>query len=296
MGVEVARASPLAAAVFERASRVLEYDVLALVRDGPEERLRETRFSQPAIYVTNYALAVASEHLDACVVSAGHSFGEYCSLTIAGALTFDDALALVNERALAMQDAAEQVPGGMTAILGLDVAKVKAAVDEARAVGRVQLANFNAPGQIVVSGEIAAVQRAAELTLAAGAKRVVPLNVSGAWHSELMAPAQERFAPFVARATIVPPRFTVVSNVDARPYVDVDGIRRNLVRSLTAEVLWHETSLRLVAAGLDCVVEFGASAILSPLLRRVLNAPLVVHAGDPSGLERLRAALATSPA
>jgi [acyl-carrier-protein] S-malonyltransferase len=296
MGVELAGASPLAADVFERASRVLDYDVLALVRDGPEEKLRETRFSQPAIYVTNYALAVASEHLGACVVSAGHSFGEYCSLTIAGALTFEDSLALVNERALAMQDAAEQAPGGMTAILGLDVVKVKAAVEQARAVGRVQLANFNAPGQIVVSGDIAAVKRAAELALAAGAKRVVSLNVSGAWHSELMAPAQERFAPFVERATIVPPRFTVVSNVDARPYVDVDGIRRNLVRSLTAEVLWHETSLRLLAEGLDCVVEFGASAILTPLLRRIPNAPLVVHAGDSLGLERLRTALATSPA
>lgn len=296
MGVELAGASPLAADVFERASRVLEYDVLALVRDGPEEKLRETRFSQPAIYVTNYALAVASEHLGACVASAGHSFGEYCSLTIAGALTFENALALVNERALAMQEAAEREPGGMTAILGLDVAAVMAAVEQGRAVGRVQLANFNAPGQIVISGDIAAVRRAAELALASGAKRVVALNVSGAWHSELMAPAQERFAPFVERATMAPPRFTVVSNVDARPYAGVDGIRRNLVRSLTAEVLWHETSLRLLAEELDCIVEFGASAVLTPLLKRVPYVPPVVHAGDPAGLERLRAALATSPA
>jgi [acyl-carrier-protein] S-malonyltransferase len=293
MGVELVAASALAADVFEHASCVLEYDVLALVRDGPEEKLRETRFGQPAIYVTNYALAVASEQLDACVASAGHSFGEYCSLTIAGALRFEDALALVNERALAMQEAAERAPGGMTAILGLDVARVKAVVEEARSAGRVQLANFNAPGQIVVSGDIAAVQRAGELALASGAKRVVPLNVSGAWHSELMDPAQGRFARFVDRATIAQPRFTVISNVDARPYVGVDDIRRSLVRSLTAEVLWHETSLRLLAEGLDCIVEFGASAILSPLLRRVPNAPPIVHAGDPAGLERLRTVLST---
>lgn len=296
MGLELVAASAPAAEVFERGSQVLGYDVLALVRDGPEEKLRETCYSQPAIYVTNYALAVASEQLDVCVATAGHSFAEYCSLTIAGSLTFEDALALVNERALAMQEAAERAPGGMTAILGLDVAGVRSVVERARDAGRVQLANFNAPGQIVVSGDLAAVQRAAELALAAGAKRVVALNVSGAWHSELMAPAQERFAPFVERAAIEPPKITVISNVDAKPYTGVLGIRRNLVRSLTAEVLWHETSLRLLAEALDAVVEFGASAVLSPLLRRVPNVPPVFHAGDPTGLQRLRSALAASTA
>jgi [acyl-carrier-protein] S-malonyltransferase len=296
MGVELVDASLAAAEMFERASLVLGYDLLALVREGPEERLRETRFSQPAIYVTNYALAVASERLDACVVSAGHSFGEYCSLTIAGSLTFEDGLALVNERALAMQEAAERAPGGMTAILGLDVVRVKAVVEAARSAGRVQLSNFNAPGQIVVSGDVVALQRASELALAAGAKRVVPLNVSGAWHSELMAPAQESFARYVEDARIALPRFTVISNVDARPYTDVGTIRRNLVRSLTAEVLWHETSLRLLAEGPDIVVEFGASAVLSQLLKRIPNGPPVLHAGDPAGLERLRAALEASPA
>jgi [acyl-carrier-protein] S-malonyltransferase len=296
MGLELVAASAPAAEVFERGSQVLGYDVLALVRDGPEEKLRETCYSQPAIYVTNYALAVASEQLDVCVATAGHSFAEYCSLTIAGSLTFEDALALVNERALAMQEAAERAPGGMTAILGLDVAGVRSVVERARDAGRVQLANFNAPGQIVVSGDLAAVQRAAELALAAGAKRVVALNVSGAWHSELMAPAQERFAPFVERAAIEPPKITVISNVDAKPYAGVLGIRRNLVRSLTAEVLWHETSLRLLAEALDAVVEFGASAVLSPLLRRVPNVPPVFHAGDPTGLQRLRSALAASTA
>jgi [acyl-carrier-protein] S-malonyltransferase len=296
MGVELAGASPTAADVFARAARVLGYDMLALVRDGPEHKLRETRFSQPAIYVTNYALAAASERLDACVASAGHSFGEYCSLTVADSLTFEDALTLVNERALAMQDAAERAPGGMTAILGLDDDAVRAVVEKARSVGRVQLANFNAPGQIVVSGDIDAVRRAAELALEAGAKRVVPLNVSGAWHSELMAPAQERFAPFVERARIAPPKFTVISNVDALPYRDVATIRRNLVRSVTAEVLWHETALRLIAERLDLVVEFGASAVLTPLMKRLPHIPAVLHAGDPAGLAKLRDALTTSPA
>jgi [acyl-carrier-protein] S-malonyltransferase len=296
MGVDIAATVPAAADVFGLAERVLGYDLLAVVRDGPEERLRETRYSQPAIYVTNYALAVASGCVDACVASAGHSFGEYCSLTIAGALSFEDALSLVNERALAMQEAAEMAPGGMSAILGLEPDAVRKAVNEASATGRVQLANFNAPGQIVVSGDIAAVRLAGELALEAGAKRVVPLNVSGAWHSTLMEPARRRFAPFVERARIELPRFTVISNVDAEPYASVTHIRRNLIASVEAEVLWHDTALRLIDAGLDLIVEFGASPVLGPLFRRIAGSPKVVHAGDGAGLARLRDLLAASPA
>ena len=296
MGVDVAATSATAADIFKRAQRVLGYDLLAVCRDGPEETLRETRFSQPAIYVTNYALAVASECLEACVVSAGHSFGEYCSLTIADALDFEQALGLVNERALAMQEAAERAPGGMSAILGLDPQLVVQAVESARSHGRVQLANFNAPGQIVVSGDIGAVQRAGELAMELGAKRVVPLSVSGAWHSELMEPARLQFAPFVERAEIRPARFAVISNVDAQPYADVEHIRRNLIASVTAEVLWHKTALRLVDAGLDAILEFGASPVLAPLFRRIAGAPKVLHAGNPDGLARVRATLTASPA
>jgi [acyl-carrier-protein] S-malonyltransferase len=294
MGVDVARTYPVAADLFRRAASVLGYDLLELVREGPEARLRETRYSQPAIYVTNYALAVASEVLDRCVASAGHSFGEYCSLTIADALTFEDALALVRDRALAMHDAAEVAPGGMAAILGLDVDGVRAAVEGARGAGCVQMANFNAPGQIVVSGEVAAVARASALATQAGAKRVVPLNVSGAWHSELMRPAGLRFAHDVESARIAQPRITVISNVDAQPYRDVAHVRHNLIESVTAEVLWHETALRLLAEGLDAVVEFGASSVLLPLVRRLPNPPRLLQAGDAAGIERLRAALAGS--
>jgi [acyl-carrier-protein] S-malonyltransferase len=291
MGVGLVESSPVAADLFARASGILGYDLVDLVRSGPDERLRETRFSQPAIYVTNYALAAASPALETCVASAGHSFGEYCSLTIAGALTFETALTLVRERALAMQEAAELAPGGMSAILGLDATGVRAAVDEAGSAGRVQMANFNAPGQIVVSGDLAAVIRAGEIAMTRGAKRVVPLNVSGAWHSELMRPARARFGPFVERATIEEPRFTVVSNVDAQPYRDVAHIRRNLVESLTAEVLWHDTALRLLDERLDALVEFGASSVLLPLAKRLPNPPRLLHAGDVAGLERMRDAL-----
>jgi len=291
MGGAIVARYPVAAELFARAERILGYDIGAIITGGPEETLRETRYSQPAIYLTNYALAAAAGDALGVVASAGHSFGEYCSLTLAGALSFDDALALVNQRGLAMQEAAERAPGAMAAILGLEPAKVRAAAEGARDAGRVRLANFNAPGQIVVSGDRDAVARAGELALAAGAKRVVPLNVSGAWHSELMAPARERFAPYVAAARIELPRFTVISNVDAQPYRDVATIRENLVRSVTDEVLWHEAAERLVAEGLDRIVEFGGSAVLTPLLKRLSGAPPAVHVGDERGLESLAAKL-----
>jgi [acyl-carrier-protein] S-malonyltransferase len=294
MGADVAAAYPAAAALFREAKTILGYDLLALCTNGPDEKLRETRYSQPAIFVTNVALAAALGDALAPVVSAGHSFGEYCSLTIAGALTFETALALVNQRGLAMHRAAELARGAMSAVLGLDDAALRAAVNAAveRGAGRVQLANFNQPGQVVISGDEAAVRLAGELALAAGAKRVIPLNVSGAWHSALMDPAREEFAKHVADAPVMLPKFTVISNVDAQPYTSVEQIKTNLVRSVTDEVRWHETALAMVAAGIDAIVEFGASPVLAPMMKRVDGAPKATHAGDAAGIEKLRALLA----
>jgi len=287
MGGAIAACSPIAADLFARAKRVLGYDLQALVRDGPEDVLRETRFSQPAIFVVNYALAAAAGGDLQTVASAGHSFGEFCSLTLAGSLDFEEALALVNRRGLAMQDAAERAPGAMAAILGLDAERVRDAVAGAGPEGRAQLANFNAPGQIVISGDRDAVARAGALATALGAKRVVPLNVSGAWHSALMEPAREAFVPWIERAPIELPSFTVISNVDAQPYRDVATIRRNLIRSVSSEVQWHATAQRLLAEGLDLVVEFGGSPVLTPLMRRMDGVPATLHVGDEGGLTKL---------
>src|SRR5579871_351149 len=263
MGGAIADNYPAARDLFARARGVLGYDLLDVVRSGPEEKLRETEYAQPAIFVVNYALAVATGPELPVVASAGHSFGEYCSLTLAGSLDFEEALGLVHQRALAMQMAADLAPGAMVAVLGLEPEALQRAVARARdeGAGRVQLANFNAPGQIVISGDETAVARAAELAIAEGAKRTVRLNVSGAWHSELMAPALERFAPFVERAVVREPRFTVVSTVDAQPSRTADEIREKLIRSVTAEVLWHSAAERLLAEGLDAVVEFGGTPV-----------------------------------
>lgn len=293
MGGELVERFEVARDLFARAERILGYDLYSIVRDGPEEKLRETQYSQPAIFVLNYALAAAAGPDLPVVATAGHSFAEFCSLTLAGALEYEDALGLVAQRGLAMQAAAEEERGAMAAILGLEPQTLLDAVAAARAegAGRVQLANFNAPGQIVISGESGAVARAGELAAAAGAKRVVPLNVAGAWHSELMAPARERFKPYVEAVPLRMPRIPVISNVDAQAYRDVETIRKNLIRSVTEEVLWHATAERLVAEGLDMLVEFGGSAVLSPLMRRVAGAPSATFVGDDKALGALRNAL-----
>lgn len=293
MGVDVAANSPAARDLFERSAKVVGFDLLALCREGPEERLRETRYSQPSIFVTNCALAVAANLTP--VVSAGHSFGEYCSLVLAGSLEFEDALELVNARGIAMQRAAEMAAGGMSAILGLDAKKIETAVHCAQeeGAGRVSLANFNAPTQIVISGDVAAVRRAGELCLDAGAKRVVPLNVSGAWHSELMRPAVPLFKPIVERARVAMPKFSVISNVDAQPYRDVAHIKENLIKSVTAEVLWHATAVELIGVegGVDLVVEFGASPVLGPMLKRLEGVPETASVSDNAGVLRLQSRL-----
>lgn len=293
MGVDVATRSQAAREIFDRASSILGYDVLGLQRSGPEEKLRETQYSQPAIFTTNVALYSAVGEILAPVVSAGHSFGEFCSLTISGALSFDEALRIVDERGKAMQYAAEQAPGGMSAVLGMDAQTIAQTVERIKAQtgARVQLANFNSPAQIVISGDLAAVQAAGEALMEAGAKRVVPLNVSGAWHSELMEPAIPRFEAAVNAGTFGVPRFDVVSNVDAQPYRDVEGIKRNLVRSITHEVRWHDCATQLLAYYPELVVEFGASPVLGPMFKRLTGAPPVMNVADFAGVEKLRAIL-----
>jgi [acyl-carrier-protein] S-malonyltransferase len=294
MGTDVAAAYPASAALYRTAKSILGYDLLALCAEGDEDKLRETRYSQPAIFVTNLALAAAVGDVLTPVVTAAHSFAEYCSLQLAGALSFETALALVKQRGLAMHHAAQQSRGAMAAVLGLDDGLLRRAVADAiaRGAGRVQLANFNQPGQVVISGDEEGVRVAGELALEAGAKRVIPLNVSGAWHSALMEPAQVEFAKHIIDAPIVLPHFTVISNVDAKPYTSVEQIKANLIRSVTDEVRWHDAAVAMISVGIEMIVEFGASPVLAPMMKRVEGAPKAIHVGDVAGVEKLRALLA----
>jgi [acyl-carrier-protein] S-malonyltransferase len=292
MGCDVAAHSAAAAAVFERAASVLGYDLLALQREGTEEELRETQISQPAIFATNLALYAAAGDALEPVVTAGHSFAELCSLVIARALSFEEALWIVNERGKAMQAAAQRARGGMSAVLGLDGDRVRAVLETHGTQGRVTMANFNSPTQIVISGDLDAVGGAAQAMLDAGAKRVVPLNVSGAWHSRLMEPAVEPLRAAVERSHFEIPAFDVISNVDGRPYRDVATIKANLIRSVVDEVRWHDTAERILTYRPEIVVEFGANGVLGALMRRMPAAPPAMVVSDSAGVERLRAAIA----
>jgi [acyl-carrier-protein] S-malonyltransferase len=296
MGVDVGEHSDAARRCFASAADVLGYDLLALVREGPASVLRETVYSQPAIFTTNVALYDAVGEVLRPQVTAGHSFAEFCSLVAAGALTFADALRIVDDRAKAMQAAAQQAPGAMAAVLGFELDRIREIVDATRdnTRARVQLANLNSPTQIVISGDCTAVQTACDAMLAAGAKRIVPLNVSGAWHSELMASAMEPFRAAVDNGAFHRPKFDVISNVDAQPYRDVETIKQNLVRSIVQEVRWHDAAQRLLSYRLDLVVEFGASSILGPLMRRMERAPRTLTVSDYGGVEKLRALIEQS--
>lgn len=291
MGADVAAHSSEARATFEHASQVLGYDLLALQEDGPEEKLRETEYSQPAIFATNIALYRAVGESLHPVVTAGHSFAELCSLVIADSLDFDDALRIVSERGKAMQEAAQRMRGGMSAVLGLDAGRVRATLQES-GLRHVSLANFNSPTQIVISGELEQIATAGAAMLAAGAKRVVPLNVSGAWHSPLMESAVERLAAAVESARFRLPRFDVISNVDGRPYRDIATIKENLIRSVVDEVRWHDTAERLLSYRLDAVAEFGANGVLSALMKRMAGAPPATVLSDYASIERFRATIA----
>ena len=300
MGADAARKFPASRECFELASIAVGYDMLALVTDGTDDELRETRVSQPAIFTANLALYRAVESLGFTpVVSAGHSFGEYCSLTIAESLSFDEAVRLVNERGLAMGAAADIAPGSMAAIIGFDQEKVEAVCAQAKAAtgARVDVANLNAPLQIVVSGDMAGVEAVCELAKTAGAKRVVILNVSGAWHSALMEPAVARFGSHVDAAHFALPAFDVISNVEVEPYRSIEQIKRCLIASLCARVRWHETAVAVAAKRPDFIVECGAAPVLTPMMKRLPGAvpERILHVGDAAGVATLAAAAEKLP-
>jgi [acyl-carrier-protein] S-malonyltransferase len=301
MGADLVAAYPSARTWFDTASSVLGYDLLDLCANGPDEKLRETQYSQPAIFVVNVALAqtaIEHESLFTPVGTAGHSFAEFCSLVLAGAMSFETALALVNARGLAMQSAAERERGAMSAILGLQKDAVLELVREASSTTEiVAAANFNQETQIVVSGHEAAVRRAEDLAKSDRYKaKAIALNVSGAWHSPLMNPAREAFASAVDQAAanhlFRQPIFPVFSSVTAKPYSSADEIAGNLKNSVTQPVEWYATVVdNVIPAGFDLIVEFGASAVLAPMFKRIPGAPKALHVGDSAGLEKLRAEL-----
>ena len=266
--------SPAAAELFTRASALLGYDLLAVCRSGPAERLNTTAVSQPAILVTSLAALEVQRArdpapLEATAITAGLSLGEYTALVFAGALGFDDAVRVVAERGRAMQDCADASVGGMVAVLGLEREAVAALCEACRGDGILQVANVLCPGNIVVSGSLAACERLEAEAPAAGAMKCVRLEVAGAFHTPLMQPAVERLAAALAAADLRAPRIPVVSNVDARPHTDPEEIRSLLARQVVGVVEWQASVAYILSTGVRSVWEIGPGRVLRGLLKRI---------------------------
>ena len=266
--------SPAARRLFDQAAAVLGYDLLDACRNGPAERLNTTAVSQPGILVTSLAalevLRSREGHpLDAARVTAGLSLGEYTALVFAGAIGFEDAVRLVDVRGRAMQECAEQRPGAMLAVLGLERDRLAALCDECRGHDVLEVANVLCPGNIVASGSAAACGRLAAAAGAAGAIKCVPLDVAGAFHTALMQPAVERLAAALAAAEFRVPRIPVVSNVDAKPHTDPAEIKALLARQVVGVVEWNASMAYILSTGVRSIWEIGPGRVLRGLMKRI---------------------------
>ncbi|MBI5442674.1 MAG: ACP S-malonyltransferase [Deltaproteobacteria bacterium] len=294
MGRALAEASPAAREALEQADYALGRPLTRLLFEGPEEELRITWNTQPAILAVSVAclraLREAVELRPAAL--AGHSLGEYSALVAAGALEYGDALRIVEKRGRFMQEAVPLGTGTMAAVLGLDAGPLELiCADVSRPGGVVEVANDNCPGQVVISGHKEAAEEAGRRAREAGAKRALPLPVSAPFHCSLMLPAGERLAAVLEEVELCEPDNAVVANVDAQPNREACRIRDLLVRQVSSPVRWQESVRRLAAMGVDTFVEVGPGKVLSGLVRRIVPEARVLNVEDPSSLEALGAQL-----
>jgi len=269
MGRDLCESYSLAREMFTKACTILGFDIMAIMFEGSDEDLRSTKVTQPAIFLHSVIKAACAEGFRPDMV-AGHSLGEFSALTAAGALGFEDGLRLVAARASAMQKCCESVPGTMAAVIGLEdrkVAEICAGVD-----GIVAPANFNCPGQIVISGEKEAVGKACEALKEAGARRAMVLGVGGAFHSPLMEPARAELAKAIEATAFNVPGCPVYQNVSAKAETDPVIIKANLLKQLTAPVLWTESVRAMISDGATKFVEIGPGDVLKGLVRRIASA------------------------
>ena len=303
MGHDLADRSPAAAAVFAAADAALGESISRLAWDGPAERLDLTEQAQPAILAASMAILAglrerwAADGLDAPVpaFAAGHSMGQYSALVATGALDLGDGVRLVRERGRLMQASGQGRDGAMAALIGLDDARLPELVAAASAHGVFVVANRNAPGQVVVSGERAAIEAGAELAKELGARRAIVLPVSVAAHSPLMAEAADGMRVALSSVTFHDPATPLLANADGRPIVTAEAGRAELVEHLTAGVDWIRIVERMVAAGVTTFVEVGPGRVLNGLIKRIAPDAEVIAADDPAASDRL-AALAIIPA
>lgn len=276
MGKDLYETFDVAREVFDKADELLAIDLSKVCFEGPEDKLNRTDISQPAILVHSWAVVEVLKTfekgraiLDDAGCVAGLSLGEYSALAAAGAMHWQDACKLVRKRGQYMQDACDEAPSTMASIIGLDDEALAEAIKPAEEIGVVVMANFNAPGQVAISGEVEAVKKAMELAKEAGAKIAKELAVAGAFHSPLMEPARERLAAEIETTNFVAPRVGVVANVDATEHSDPSKLKSNLVKQLTSPVRWAESMQKLTDGGFDTFVEIGPGNVLAGLLKRI---------------------------
>ncbi len=295
MGQAFYNTSSLAKDIFNEANSLLGFDFAALCFEGPEETLKATENAQVALYTTSliaWKLFTEASGIkaEAC---AGHSVGEYAALTAAGVLPFEAGLKLVRTRGELMRDAGKRTPGAMTALIGVSAETARTICDEARATGAglVSVANYNGGGQIVISGETAAVEKAGEIAKEHGAKRVLPLPVSGPFHSPLMVTAGDTLYQSLQNVTLHKPNIPVIMNVSAEYVQMPDDVVGGLTRQVSGSVRWEESMQRLWADGFDTFVEFGSGEVLCGLMRRIEKTARVFSVQDPASLESVTAQL-----
>ncbi len=267
MGKELYEQSDLAKELFERANEILGFRITDIMFEGTAEELKETKVTQPAVFLHSVILAKTMNETFKPEMVAGHSLGEFSALVANGTLSFEDGLKLVSQRALAMQKACEITPSTMAAVLGLEDEKVEevcATID-----GVVVPANYNCPGQLVISGEYSAVERACEAIKAAGAKRALILPVGGAFHSPMMEPAREELAAAIEATTFHTPSCPVYQNVTASAVSDASEIKKNLIIQLTTPVKWTQSVRQMIADGATLFTEVGPGNVLQGLIKKI---------------------------
>ena len=270
MGKDLYENNPLAKELFEKANDILGYRITDIMFEGTDEDLRQTKVTQPAVFLHSVISALCMGDKFQPEMTAGHSLGEFSALAAAGALSFEDGLKLVYARAMAMQKACEMAPSTMAAIIALADEKVEEICDAVTKEGNVVVAaNYNCPGQIVISGSIEGIDKACALMKEAGAKRALPLKVGGAFHSPLMEPAKVELEAAIQATEIKTPKCPVYQNVDALPHTDPAEIKANLIAQLTGSVRWTQTVMNMVADGANDFTECGPGAVLQGMIKKI---------------------------
>lgn len=277
MGKELYDNNQTAKGLFDKANEVLGYRITDIMFAGTDEQLKETKVTQPAVFLHSVISALCMGDAFKPDMVAGHSLGEFSALVAAGALSFEDGLKLVYARAMAMQKACGVAPGTMAAIIGLPDEKVEEICQEVSKEGKVVIpANYNCPGQLVISGDKEGIEEACEKLKAAGAKRALPLKVGGAFHSPLMQPAKDELQKAIEATTVNTPQCPVYQNVDGKPYTDAAKIKANLIAQLTSSVRWTTTVQNMIADGATDFTECGPGKALQGMIGRI-SKDVTVH-------------------